>query len=336
MTDTSFSYKDAGVDVEAGDDASQRAARLARSTYRPEVLELGGVALFDARFTHYREPLLIGGSDGVGTKLKIAFASGRHNTVGIDLVAMSVNYLIRRGGEPLVFLPYFATSKLDPAIAEQVAEGIAEGCRQANCSIIGGETAEMPDFYKVGEYDLAGTALGVVEKSRVITGEKIEAGSVVLGLASSGLHSNGYSLARKVLLTHYALDARLPELGNDSLAEVLLTPTRIYVKSILSALEVQAPLQGLAHITGGGLFRKLGKIIPPGLHVAYEPEAWKRPPIFDLIQRIGQVSEEEMFNTFNLGIGFTAVVPASEANAVQQLFEEKGEKVFRIGSIKPD
>ncbi|MEI6043409.1 MAG: phosphoribosylformylglycinamidine cyclo-ligase, partial [Chloroflexota bacterium] len=277
-----------------------------------------------------------GGSDGVGTKLKIAFATGRHNTVGIDLVAMSVNDLIRRGGEPLVFLPYFATSKLDPTIAEEVAEGIAEGCRQANCSIIGGETAEMPDFYQVGEYDLAGTALGVVEKSRVITGEKIEAGSIVLGLASSGLHSNGYSLARKVLLIRFALEAHLPELGGRSLADALLEPTRIYVKSILSALEAEAPLQGLAHITGGGLYRKLGKIIPPDLHVEYEPRAWERPPIFDLIQHSGQVSEEEMFNTFNLGIGFAVVVPASEAEAVKQLFEERGEKVFIIGSIQPN
>lgn len=330
----SFSYKSAGVDVEAGDDASQRAARLARSTYRPEVIEMAGVALFDARFSRYKEPLLIGGSDGVGTKLKLAFATGRHSTVGIDLVAMSVNDLIRRGGEPLVFLPYFATSHLDPNVAEQVAGGIAEGCRLANCSIIGGETAEMPDFYKEGEYDLAGTALGVVEKSRVITGEKIEAGSIVLGLSSSGLHSNGFSLARKVLLGHFSLETRLPELNEKSLADVLLEPTRIYVKSILAAIEANAPLQGLAHITGGGLYRKLGKIIPPGLQVEYDRDSWERPAIFELIQRTGQVTEEEMFNTFNMGLGFAAVVPASEADDVTRIFEQAGEKVFKIGKVR--
>jgi len=334
MSEPNFSYKAAGVNVETGDEASQRAARLARSTYRPEVSEMAGVAFFDGRFARYNEPLLIGGSDGVGTKLKIAFATGRHNTVGIDLVAMSVNDLIRRGGEPLVFLPYFATSKLDPIIAEQVAEGIAEGCRRANCSIIGGETAEMPDFYREGEYDLAGTALGVVEKSRVITGEKIEAGDVVLGLASSGLHSNGYSLVRKLLLQKFGLDDQPAELGGATLAEALLEPTRIYVKPILQALEARAPLQGLAHITGGGLYRKLGKIIPPGLQVEYELDSWERPPIFALIERVGPVSQAEMFGTFNMGIGFAVVVPAAEVSSVTQLFEQAGEKVFRIGKIR--
>lgn len=329
----SFSYKDAGVDVEVGDEASRRAAALARSTYRPEVIEKAGVALFDARFDRYQEPLLIGGSDGVGTKLKIAFATGRHNTVGIDLVAMSVNDLIRRGGEPLVFLPYFATSKLDAGIAEQVAGGIAEGCRRANCSIIGGETAEMPDFYREGEYDLAGSALGVVEKSRVISGEAIQVGSVVLGLASSGLHSNGYSLARKVLLSNFGLNDTPSELKGLTIADALLEPTRIYVKSILAAIEANAPLQGLAHITGGGLYRKLGKIIPAGLKVEYDYANWTRPPIFGLIQQSGQVPEEEMFNTFNMGIGFAAVVPAAEVQIATQLFEQAGETVFSIGRI---
>jgi phosphoribosylformylglycinamidine cyclo-ligase len=249
---------------------------------------------------------------------------------------MSVNDLARRGGEPLVFLPYFATSKLDPDVAEQVSEGIAEGCRRANCSIIGGETAEMPDFYREGEYDLAGTALGVVEKSRVITGEKIQAGDIALGLASSGLHSNGYSLARKVLLSHFDLDDRPAELKGQSLADVLLEPTHIYVKSILQAIASSVPLHGLAHITGGGLYRKLGKIIPAGLQVAYEPHSWERPPIFGLIQQIGQISEEEMFNTFNLGLGFAAVVPASEADTTQRLFEQAGEKVYRIGRIEKE
>ncbi len=325
-------YKSAGVDVEVGDDASRRAAELARTTYRPEVFEQAGVALFDGRFRNYREPLLLGGSDGVGTKLKVAFEAGRHNTVGIDLVAMCVNDIARRGGEPLVFLPYFATSKLDPNVAEQVAAGVAEGCRQANCSIIGGETAELPGFYTEGEYDLAGAAFGVVEKSRVVTGEAIRAGDVVLGLASSGLHSNGYSLARKILLAEFPLEAHIARLGS-TLEEALLTPTRIYVRSVLAAVTAEAPLHGLAHITGGG-FRKLAKIVPAGLEAEIDFTAWPRPDIFGLIQATGEVAEDEMRQTFNLGIGFAAVVPASEADAIKQLFEQAGETVYQIGQIR--
>ncbi len=324
-------YKAAGVDVEAGDEASRRAANIARSTFRPEIMERAGVALFDGRFQKYREPMLLGGSDGVGTKLKIAFAAGKHNTVGIDLVAMSVNDLARHGGEPLVFLPYFATSNLDPNIAEQVAIGVAEGCHQANCSIIGGETAELPGFYQAGEYDLAGAAFGVVEKSGVITGEAIQVGDTILGLASSGLHSNGYSLARKVLLAEYPLDAYISSL-NATLEDILLTPTRIYVKSVLKALAAQAPLHGLAHITGGG-FRKLAKIIPAGLQAEIDFAAWERPAIFQLIQKTGAVSEDEMRQTFNLGIGFAVVVPPSEVAAVRRLFEEAGETVYQIGEV---
>ncbi len=327
----SETYKGAGVDVEAGDEASRRAAVLARTTYRPEIVERAGIAFFDGRFQKYREPLLLGGSDGVGTKLKVAFESGRHNTVGIDLVAMSVNDLARRGGEPLVFLPYFATSNLDPAVAEAVAEGVAEGCRQANCSIIGGETAELPGFYAPGEYDLAGSAVGVVERSRVVTGEAIERGDLVLGLASSGLHSNGYSLARKVLQAHYALTDFVPELGL-TLADALLTPTRIYVKSVLRLVEAGATLHGLAHITGGG-FGKLAKIVPAGLQAQIDFATWPRPAVFRLIEQLGGLAEAEMRRTFNLGIGFAAVVPAGEASHIRRLFEEAGETVYLIGQI---
>lgn len=327
----SETYKSAGVDVEAGDDASRRAAALARSTYRPEIMEMAGVAFFDGRFQKYKEPLLLGGSDGVGTKLKIAFELNQHDTIGIDLVAMSVNDLARRGGEPLVFLPYFATSHLEPNVAEQVAQGVAEGCKQANCSIIGGETAELPGFYQLGEYDVAGAAFGVVEKSKVVTGEKIQAGDVILGLASSGLHSNGYSLARKVLMAEFPLEAHIARLGT-TLGEAMLTPTRIYVRSILKAVEANVSLHGLAHITGGG-FRKLAKIIPPGLQMEIDYAAWPRPEIFRLIQELGNVSEAEMQQTFNLGIGFAAVVPASESNAIKTLFEENGETVYTIGQI---
>jgi phosphoribosylformylglycinamidine cyclo-ligase len=332
MSKPDLTYKAAGVDVEAGDDASRRAANLARTTYRPEITELGGIAFFDGRFQKYKEPLLLGGSDGVGTKLKVAFEMGKHDTVGIDLVAMSVNDLARRGGEPLVFLPYFATSQLDPDVAEQVAAGVAEGCRQANCSIIGGETAELPDFYRPGEYDLAGSAFGVVEKSRVITGQAIQAGDVILGLASSGLHSNGYSLARKVLQSRYRLDEYVPQLGAN-LGTALLTPTRIYVKSVLAALAAGATLHGLAHITGGG-FAKLEKIVPQGFQAEIDFKAWPRPALFSLIEETGQVAEAEMRRTFNLGIGFAAVVPASEAGATRRTFEAAGETVFTIGSIK--
>jgi phosphoribosylformylglycinamidine cyclo-ligase len=324
-------YKSAGVDIEAGDEASRRAAELARSTYRPEIIEQAGIAFFDARFQSYREPLLLGGSDGVGTKLKIAFEAGRHSTVGIDLVAMCVNDIIRRGGEPLVFLPYFATSKLDPDVAAQVSAGIAEGCRQANCSIIGGETAELPGFYQSGEYDLAGAALGVVEKSRVITGATIQAGDIILGLASSGMHSNGYSLARKVLLTEYPLEAHIARLGT-TLEEALLTPTRIYVKSILGVLKAGADVRGLAHITGSG-YRKLAKIVPAGLQTEIDFTAWPRPEIFKLIQATSDVAEEEMRQTFNLGIGFAVIVPATEAEAVQKSLEQAGETIYPIGRI---
>ena len=326
-----LTYKAAGVDVEAGDDASRRAANLARTTYRPEITELGGVAFFDGRFQKYKEPLLLGGTDGVGTKLKIAFETGKHDTVGIDLVAMSVNDLARRGGEPLVFLPYFATSDLNPDVAEQVAKGIAEGCRQANCSIVGGETAELPGFYPPGEYDLAGSAFGVVERSRVITGQAIEAGDVILGLASNGLHSNGYSLARKALLAEFALEQYVPQL-KATLGEAMLVPTRIYVKSVLAALEAGATLHGLAHITGGG-FRKLEKIIPAHLQAEIDFGTWTRPALFQLIQDTANIDEAEMRGTFNLGIGFAAVVPASEAETTKRIFEAAGETVYPIGTI---
>jgi phosphoribosylformylglycinamidine cyclo-ligase len=326
-----LTYKAAGVDVEAGDDASRRAANLARTTYRPEITELGGVAFFDGRFQKYKEPLLLGGTDGVGTKLKIAFETGKHDTVGIDLVAMSVNDLARRGGEPLVFLPYFATSNLNPDVAEQVARGIAEGCRQANCSIVGGETAELPGFYQPGEYDLAGSAFGVVERSRVITGQAIETGDVILGLASSGLHSNGYSLARKALLAEFALEQYVPQL-KATLGEAMLVPTRIYVKSVLAALEAGATLHGLAHITGGG-FRKLEKIIPAHLQAEIDFGTWARPTLFQLIQETANIDEAEMRGTFNLGIGFAAVVPAGEAETTKRIFEAVGETVYLIGRI---
>lgn len=302
-------YKQAGVDIKKGDQASFQSFLLARKTYRKEVREISGIPVFSARFAEYKNPCFLGATDGVGTKLKIAFASGIHSTVGIDLVAMSVNDLIRRGAEPLIFLPYLATSKIIPEVAKEIAMGIVEGCQQAGCTILGGETAELPDFYKRGEYDLAATAIGIVDREKIITGEKIKEGDQILALPSSGLHSNGFSLVRKVLLPTFALNDKVPELGGKTLALELLTPTRIYVKSILSLLKKGIEIHGLAHITGGGIISKLGKIIPKNLSAKINKKAWQPQPIFSLIQKTGKVEEEEMFRTFNMGLGIILVVP---------------------------
>lgn len=301
-----LTYKQAGVDIGKGEKASRRAREIARQTFRREVEEVRGIPAFSARFASYQRPLLLGATDGVGTKLKIAFATGKHDTVGIDLVAMCVNDLVRRGAEPIIFLPYVATSKVVPEIAAQIAKGVAKGCKEAGCSVLGGETAELPDFYKRGEYDLAGFALGVVEKDKLITGEKIKNGDVLIGLPSSGLHSNGFSLVRKVLPP----------------SEELLTPTRIYVKPILRLLAAGIEVHGIAHITGGGIPGKLGKIIPKGLTAQVNKRAWTPQPIFSLIQKAGNIDEEEMLRTFNMGIGMILVVPQDSVKKVRQTLTE--------------
>ncbi|MGE0468572.1 MAG: phosphoribosylaminoimidazole synthetase [Candidatus Nitrospira kreftii] len=328
-------YRDAGVDIDAGDEFVDRIKPLVRSTFRPEVLtDLGGYGgLFGLQAGKYKEPVLVSGTDGVGTKLKIAFMMDKHDSVGIDLVAMCVNDIAVSGAEPLFFLDYFATGKLSVSKAQEVVAGIAEGCRQAGCALIGGETAEMPSFYPGGEYDLAGFAVGVVDRSKIIDGRHIAPGDLVLGLASSGLHSNGYSLARRVLFDQAKLTAssRLSELDR-SIGEVLLTPTRIYAKQILALLE-QFPIKGIAHITGGGITENLPRVFPKGVRARITRKSWPVPPIFDVIGRLGQVDRDEMYRVFNMGIGLILVVPPDSVAGVLDRAALLGDQGWPIGEI---
>jgi phosphoribosylformylglycinamidine cyclo-ligase len=324
MADKGVTYRDSGVDIDQGDALVERIKPLARRTARPEVL--AGIGGFGGLFQvpqGYREPVLVVGTDGVGTKLKLAFLAGKHDTVGIDLVAMSVNDVVVCGAEPVVFLDYFATSRLDVAEAEQVIKGIAEGCLRAGCALIGGETAELPGFYARGEYDLAGFCVGVVEKSRILDGSRVKTGDAVIGMASSGLHSNGYSLARKVF------DGNL----SPQLARELLEPTRIYVKDCLAlreALEVKA----FAHVTGGGLPGNLPRVLPEGHRAVLRRGAWPVPPVFGRIQQAGNVSEPEMFRTFNMGIGMCAVISRENATRAVEILGRRGQPAFEIGAIE--
>jgi phosphoribosylformylglycinamidine cyclo-ligase len=328
-------YRDAGVDIDAGDEFIDRIKPLVRSTFRPEVLtDLGGFGgLFGLQADKYKEPVLVSGTDGVGTKLKIAFMMEKHDSVGIDLVAMCVNDIAVSGAEPLFFLDYFATGKLSVSKAQEVVAGIAEGCRQAGCALIGGETAEMPSFYPEGEYDLAGFAVGVVDRSKIIDGRNIAPGDVVLGLASSGLHSNGYSLARRVLFDQAKLTAvsRLSELDG-SIGEILLSPTRIYARKILALLE-QFPIKGIAHITGGGITENLPRVLPKGVRARITRKAWPVPPIFDVIGQLGQVDCDEMYRVFNMGIGLIVVASQNTVDGVMARIDALGERGFVIGEI---
>src|SRR5437763_1121819 len=330
---TPLTYRDAGVDIDAGDELVERIKPFARRTMRPEVLAgIGGFGALVAIGKRYREPVLVSGTDGVGTKLKLAFEMNRHDTVGVDLVAMSVNDILVQGAEPLFFLDYFACGKLDIDVAEQVIKGIAAGCEQAGCALIGGETAEMPGMYASGEYDLAGFAVGVVEKSRIIDGAGIVVGDVVLGLASSGLHSNGFSLVRKILATSKTrLDT---EFEGSTLGETLLTPTRIYVKSLLPSIEAGS-INALAHITGGGLVENVPRVLPSNLAARIERTAWPRPKIFEWLQVNGGVSETEMHRVFNCGIGMVVIVSAGAAEDCRRRLEQAGETVYAIGRIEP-
>ncbi|MDQ6618392.1 MAG: phosphoribosylformylglycinamidine cyclo-ligase [Pseudomonadota bacterium] len=328
---SSLSYLDAGVDIAAGDTLVERIKPFAKRTMRPEVLAgIGGFGALVEVGQRFREPVLVAGTDGVGTKLKLAFELARHDTVGIDLVAMSVNDIVVQGAEPLFFLDYFACGKLDVDVAADVVKGIAAGCEQAGCALIGGETAEMPGMYASGEYDLAGFAVGVVEKSRIIDGSTIVAGDAVLGLASSGVHSNGFSLVRKILDTSGTSLGTPFEGGN--LGETLLTPTRIYVKPLL-ALMSKLAVKGVAHITGGGLVENVPRILPDGLQARIERAAWTRPAIFDWLQLNGGVSETEMHRVFNCGIGMVVIVAAADAQQCARLLQEAGETVYAIGHI---
>jgi len=328
----SLTYRAAGVDIDAGDALVERIKPFAKKTMRPEVL--GGIGGFGALFEiskKFREPVLVSGTDGVGTKLKLAFTLNRHEGVGQDLVAMSVNDILVQGAEPLFFLDYFACGKLDVDTAATVIEGVARGCELSGCALIGGETAEMPGMYPEGEYDLAGFAVGAVEKSEIIDGSTITPGDVVLGLASSGAHSNGYSLARRII-ERAQPDLNAPFDGERTLADCLMAPTRIYVKSLLSLMRA-LPVKGLAHITGGGLLENVPRILRDNLAAVLEKSAWPRPKLFDWLQAEGNVAEQEMHRVFNCGIGMVVVVAEADAERAQTLLREAGESVWKIGRI---
>ncbi|NGZ01490.1 MAG: phosphoribosylformylglycinamidine cyclo-ligase [Nitrospira sp. WS238] len=328
-------YRDAGVDIEAGDDFVDRIKPLVRSTFRSEVLtDLGGFGgLFGFQAAKYKDPVLVSGTDGVGTKLKIAFLMDKHDTVGIDLVAMCVNDIAVSGAEPLFFLDYFATGKLSVSKAQEVVSGIADGCRQAGCALIGGETAEMPSFYPDGEYDLAGFAVGAVDRAKIIDGRHIMPGDAIVGVASSGLHSNGYSLARRVLFDQAKLtvSSRLSEL-DETIGEVLLTPTRIYAKHILSLVE-QCPIKGIAHVTGGGITENLPRVLPKGVRAKILRTSWSVPPIFTVISRLGKVDRNEMYRVFNMGIGLILIVPPASVSDVVDRAAMLGNRAWPIGEI---
>ncbi|MCL4462901.1 MAG: phosphoribosylformylglycinamidine cyclo-ligase [Firmicutes bacterium] len=334
MADT---YKKAGVDIDAGNEAVRLMGGAVRSTFRPEVLsDIGGFGgLFALDLHKYKEPVLVSGADGVGTKLKVAFMADKHDTVGQDAVAMCVNDILVQGAEPLFFLDYLAVGRLEPEKVAEIVGGVAAGCRLAGCALLGGETAEMPGFYRDGEYDLAGFAVGVVDRQKIINGSRSQVGDLVIGLPSTGLHSNGFSLARKIFFegAGWSLDRYIPELGK-TLGEELLTPTKIYVRPVLNLLAKTA-VRGMAHITGGGLLENVPRCLPPGLGVSLERQAWTIPPVFALLQRLGDVSEDEMFRTFNMGIGFVLVIAKDALEIVMTLLREAGEAPLLLGEVVP-
>ena len=332
-----LTYRDAGVDIDAGDALVERIKPAAKRTMRPEVL--AGIGGFGALFEiskKYREPVLVSGTDGVGTKLKLAFQWNRHDTVGQDLVAMSVNDILVQGAEPLFFLDYFACGRLDVDTAATVVEGIARGCELAGCALIGGETAEMPSMYPDGEYDLAGFAVGAVEKSAIIDGRSIRPGDVVLGLASSGAHSNGYSLIRKIL-ERAQPDLKMDIGGQDGtkmrLADAVMAPTRIYVKSLLALIQA-VHVKGMAHITGGGLTENIPRVLGDHLTAIIDRKNWPLPPLFQWLQKEGQVADAEMHRVFNCGIGMVVIVAEADAGVAMQLLAAAGEQVYHIGRIE--
>ena len=331
--DSPLTYRDAGVDIEAGESLVERIKPLVQKTQRPECLgNIGGFGgLFELPIDRYRRPVLVSGTDGVGTKLKLAVILDRHDTIGIDLVAMCVNDVLVLGAEPLYFLDYFATGRLSPEHAQSVIAGIATGCEAAGAALIGGETAEMPGMYSPGDYDLAGFCVGVVEKDQIIDGSHIRAGDQVLGLASSGLHSNGYSLARAVLERSSAtLDQPI---GETTLGEALLAPTRIYVRPILALLKA-VPIHGIAHITGGGLPGNIPRILPDNCDCRIDTTAWPRSEIFQWLQSEGSIDDTEMLRTFNCGIGLVIIVSSDTAAQAQQMLEASGETVYRLGEVQ--
>ena len=331
----SMTYADAGVDIDKANQLVEQIKEIAKKTHRPGVMgEIGGFGgLFSLNTANYEQPVLVSSTDGVGTKLKIAFMMDRHDTVGIDLVAMCVNDIVVQGARPLFFLDYLATGKLDNRVAADVIRGIGEGCQQAKCVLIGGETAEMPDMYQPGEYDLAGFVVGIVDNSKIVDGSEIRVGHRLIGIASEGLHSNGYSLVRKICFDRLKLtvDSHVEEIG-EPLGEALLRPTRIYSELIHGIIR-DLPVHGLAHITGGGISDNLVRIIPGACSVVIDTTAWDVPPIFRFLQRAGQVADEEMRRTFNMGIGMIAVVPEEQAQEILERLKAMDEKAYLIGEV---
>ena len=327
-----MSYLDAGVDIDAGDELVERIKPAVKRTLRREVMGgLGGFgALVRVPLDRYRKPVLVSGTDGVGTKLRLAIDTGRHDTIGIDLVAMCVNDVVVQGAEPLFFLDYYATGKLEVGVAERVIVGIAEGCVQAGCALVGGETAEMPGMYHGGDYDLAGFCVGIAEEDRLIDGSTTRAGDVLLGLGSSGPHSNGYSLIRKLLVLSGANASTRVE--GELLYDLLLAPTRIYVKNLL-ALAAEVPVRGFAHITGGGLLDNIPRVIPEGLEVRLDRRTWQRPAVFEWLRFAGNIDETELHRTFNCGIGMTVTVAPDEAERALAFLRARGETVTVIGAV---
>jgi phosphoribosylformylglycinamidine cyclo-ligase len=333
-----LTYAQAGVDIDAGNAMVDAIRPLVRATARPGAdAEIGGFGgLFDLKAAGFRDPILVAANDGVGTKVKIAIESGLHDTIGIDLVAMCVNDLIVQGAEPLFFLDYFASGKLEPQVGVAIVKGIAQGCRESGCALIGGETAEMPGLYARGDYDLAGFAVGAAERGTLLPRPDIAAGDVVLGLASSGVHSNGFSLVRRVVeATGLAWDAPAPFAPGQTLAQALLTPTRLYVKPLLAVLKKGLPLKGLAHITGGGFPDNIPRVLPDGLGAVIDLAAISAPPVFGWLAREGRIAEREMLRTFNCGIGMVAIVAPAGADALTKALEEQGETVTRLGQVVP-
>lgn len=335
MNDKRITYKESGVDIDAGNNFVKMIKPFVKATSRPEVMaDIGGFGgLFSLNGSKYKSPVLVSGTDGVGTKLKLAFMTDRHDTVGIDLVAMCVNDIIVQGAEPLFFLDYLATGKLDPAKAADIVKGISHGCIQAGCALIGGETAEMPGFYADGEYDIAGFTVGVVDRENLIDGSSITVGNTLIGLASSGLHSNGYSLARKVIFERMGLtiDSILPETGR-TVADELLTPTRIYVKSVLNLLR-DFTINGIAHITGGGLLENIPRVLPNGCKAIVRKDAWPTLPIFTILQQAGNIEESEMHRTLNCGIGMVLAVPENQTDDILIRLSGLNEKAYIIGEV---
>ena len=328
----SVNYKQAGVDIDAGNELVNRIKPFAKATKRIGAdSDLGGFgALFDLKKCNFRDPILVSSTDGVGTKLKVAIEVGKHDTIGIDLVAMSVNDLVVQGAEPLFFLDYFACSKLDVEVASQVIKGISDGCKQAGCALIGGETAEMPSMYKDGDYDLAGFAVGAVERDQILP-KTTKSGDVLIGLASSGVHSNGYSLVRFILQKN-SLNFSNQAFDGKSIGEVLLTPTKIYVKSCLKAIKTNK-IKALAHITGGGLTENLPRVLTQNIKPKIDYKSWTRPEIFNFLQKLGSVADEEMYRTFNCGIGMVLIVEKNDANEVQKILINAGENAVIIGEL---